>query len=102
NSVQGTIDFKALDVEGFLKDQKNNYDAILVNPPRRGLNSSIIENILKQRPRLVIYSSCNAETLARDYLEFKKDYEIQSTQIFDMFPFTAHFETLIVLKRLSA
>jgi 23S rRNA (uracil747-C5)-methyltransferase len=99
NKIQGELDFKALDVEEFLKSSKEAFEGILVNPPRRGLNNSIIESILSQKPNFIIYSSCNSETLARDYEELKRDYKITRTQIFDMFPFTTHFETLMVFSR---
>ena len=99
NKVSGKIAFHALDVEEFLKGLKNKYEAILVNPPRRGLNKSIIKNILEQRPRLIIYSSCNAETLARDFGDLNHEYKIESAQIFDMFPYTEHFETLMIMIR---
>lgn len=97
NKVAGEIAFDALDVEVFLKSKKMSYEAVLVNPPRRGLNKNIIESILEIKPRLIIYSSCNAETLARDYDLLRDNYEIKRTQIFDMFPYTEHFETLIVM-----
>ena len=99
NNVSGKISFEALDVEKFLKNQNNNFEAILVNPPRRGLNKSIIKDIMIQKPKLIIYSSCNAETLSRDFCDLSHEYKIISTQIFDMFPFTAHFETLMVMQR---
>jgi 23S rRNA (uracil747-C5)-methyltransferase len=99
NNVCGEIKFEALDVEEFLKIKKEKFDAILVNPPRRGLNTSIIKNILENSPRIILYSSCNAETLARDLDLLKSDYDISHTQIFDMFPFTEHFETLMILSR---
>lgn len=99
NQLSGELNFLSLDVEAFLKNLTKQYMCILVNPPRRGLNQSIIESILLQKPAMIIYSSCNVETLARDYLSFSDGYEIISTQIFDMFPYTAHFETLMVLKR---
>lgn len=102
NNVSGKIAFHALDVEAFLKTLKNKYEAILVNPPRRGLNKSIIKDILDQRPRLIIYSSCNAETLARDFGDLNQEYKIVSAQIFDMFPYTEHFETLMVMLRKDA
>lgn len=100
NLISGTLDFKALDVEAHLKTITKKYEAILVNPPRRGLNSTIIKDILAQKPRVIIYSSCNAETLARDIGEMSREYAISKTQIFDMFPFTSHFETLMVLHRI--
>ena len=99
NSVSGSIEFKALDVDQFLKSQKKKFDAVLVNPPRRGLNAEIITNIVNLKPRLLIYSSCNAETLARDYAMLSSQYEILETRIFDMFPFTEHFETLMIFSR---
>jgi 23S rRNA (uracil747-C5)-methyltransferase len=102
NKVSGKLDFKALDVEAFLKNLDQAFETILVNPPRRGLNSAIIKNILAQKPKMILYSSCNAETLARDYQEMSEDYEISHSQIFDMFPYTSHFETLMVLLRKDA
>lgn len=102
NTVSGQISFKALDVEAFLKTQVKNFEAILVNPPRRGLNKSIIKDIMGQRPKLIIYSSCNAQTLARDFSDLCHDYKIVSTQVFDMFPYTEHFETLMIMLRRDA
>lgn len=94
------IDFSAMDVEIFLKNlQTNNFDAIMVNPPRRGLNKTIIAELIRLTPTYLFYSSCNAETLQRDILQLEGRYQIQSLQIFDMFPFTSHFETLAVLSR---
>jgi 23S rRNA (uracil747-C5)-methyltransferase len=102
NHAMGTLSFLALDVEAFLKNLDKHFEAILVNPPRRGLNHSIIQNILAQKPSVILYSSCNAETLARDFEMLKNDYEIKRTQLFDMFPFTAHFEVLMVMIRKAA
>jgi 23S rRNA (uracil747-C5)-methyltransferase len=94
------IDFYALDVEEYLKKSPKKFEAVIVNPPRRGLNSAIIKNILEINPQTIYYSSCNAETLQRDFLELEAKYKIISLQIFDMFPFTHHFETLMCLKRI--
>ena len=102
NKVSGQIAFQALDVEAFLKNPGKNFEAILVNPPRRGLNKSIIKDIMSQKPKLIIYSSCNAETLSRDFSDLSHEYKIVSTQIFDMFPYTEHFETLMVMLRTDA
>lgn len=101
NKIKGKISFYALDVELHLKNNSNSYQAILVNPPRRGLNSEIITILKEKAPQYIIYSSCNAETLARDYKELEGKYAIVSTQIFDMFPGTSHFETLMLLSRVD-
>lgn len=102
NKVSGNISFEALDVEAFLKTLDKKFEAVLVNPPRRGLNKSIIKDILAQKPKLIIYSSCNAETLSRDFSDMNHEYEIASTQLFDMFPYTEHFETLMIMLRRDA
>lgn len=102
NEINGVISFEALDVGEFLKNQTKKFEAILVNPPRRGLNKEIIKDIIAQRPKLIIYSSCNAETLARDFFDLRHEYKIVSTQIYDMFPFTEHFETLVVMSHIDA
>lgn len=102
NAPSGLIKFQALDVEEFLKTSSKKYEAILVNPPRRGLNTSIVSSILGQNPKYIFYSSCNAETLHRDYLLLHDKYQILQTQIFDMFPFTEHFETLMLMSRKDA
>lgn len=93
------IDFVVMDAEMFLKaEQASQFDAVLVNPPRRGLNDTIISHLKRLAPTYLFYSSCNVETLQRDICQLEVQYEIQSLQIFDMFPFTSHFETLVVLK----
>lgn len=94
------VNFLASDVENFLETQQTaNYDAVMVNPPRRGLNASIITHIMRLAPTYLFYSSCNVETLHRDILQLEGQYQLHSLQIFDMFPFTSHFETLALLTR---
>jgi len=98
NSI--AVHFLAMDVEAYLSNQQTDYfDAMIVNPPRRGLNESIIAHLMKLAPAYLFYSSCNAETLHRDILQLEVQYQIKSLQIFDMFPFTRHFETLAILTR---
>jgi 23S rRNA (uracil747-C5)-methyltransferase len=91
------IDFAAMDVEKYLQETTNKFEAVLINPPRRGLNSSIIKMLKNLDPQYIYYSSCNAKTLARDYQELQDNYNIKSLQIFDMFPYTKHYETLMCL-----
>ncbi len=93
------IEFIAMDAEAYLKNlQPAHFDAILVNPPRRGLNPTIIDDILRLAPQIIIYSSCNAQTLARDYAQLAPHYTLTSLQLFDMFPLTSHFETLAIMR----
>ena len=73
-------------------------DLILVNPPRRGLGESI-EIILNAEPKHLIYSSCSAESLNKDLQKLATQYSIVKKQVFDLFPHTEHFETLVHLER---
>lgn len=92
------LKFVAMDA-GAAQEQILKYapDAILVNPPRRGL-ASAVELIKNCGARWFIYSSCNAETLASDLKQLEKFYHIRKAQVFDMFPHTEHFETLVLLE----
>ncbi|MEG1581726.1 MAG: 23S rRNA (uracil(1939)-C(5))-methyltransferase RlmD [Clostridia bacterium] len=73
---------------------------IVLDPPRRGCDSDVIECVKQVAPTKLIYVSCNPSTLARDialFLEKNDNYIIKSIQPFDMFPQTSNVETMIVL-----
>jgi len=86
-------------VESYLMTvQPGAYDVILLDPPRTGLNDKIVEQLGALQVPKLIYLSCDAPSLARDVkLLGEKGYEIQRLQPFDMFPQTAHLETLVEL-----
>lgn len=73
-------------------------DCILVNPPRRGIGEAS-KLLLDSGAKHLIYSSCNYLSLVTDLKELSKLYRIEKVQIFDMFPHTEHFETLVHLIR---
>jgi 23S rRNA (uracil1939-C5)-methyltransferase len=76
------------------------FDIWIVNPPRAGLTSSIIDSMIKYRPTKIIYSSCNPSTLKRDVIELKKrNYKITKMVLVDFFPRTAHYEVVICMER---
>jgi 23S rRNA (uracil747-C5)-methyltransferase len=75
-------------------------DLILANPPRRGL-AGALPLIQRHRPAHFIYSSCAIQTLASDLRGLSEDYRPRRARLFDMFPHTAHFETLVWLERLQ-
>lgn len=78
---------------------KNYWDMVLVNPPRSGLDKSVVEELVRHQPKDLIYVSCMPATLARDIKCFQeKGYKVQECQAFDMFPQTSHVETLVHLK----
>ena len=101
NNINNT-EFIAGDVETILDDLINNKkiipNVIMVDPPRKGLDSTSINNILKIKPERLVYISCNPATLVRDLSILESEYEIKSIRPVDMFPFTSHIETVTVLK----
>ena len=82
-----------------IKKEKIVPDVIVVDPPRKGLDKTTIENIKKINPKKVIYISCNPATLIRDLSYLEEEYEIKEIQPVDMFPFTSHVECVVILNR---
>lgn len=75
-------------------------DVVFMDPPRAGSSETFLRSLIKMNPKTVVYVSCNPETLARDldYLTARSRYEIRQIQPVDMFPHTAHIETVVLLK----
>ena len=96
------IEFYSGDVEKIftnLMEKKQVYpDAIIVDPPRKGLDTNTINNILDVEPKKVVYISCNPATMVRDIKLLEDKYEIKGDiQPVDMFPYTSHVECVTVL-----
>jgi len=91
NEVEN-VHFIAGDTEKVLTDlivNKNIVpDVVIVDPPRKGLDSTTISNILKVKPRRLVYISCNPASLVRDLKMLEDVYYIRVIQPFDMFCFT--------------
>lgn len=92
------IDFISGDVGIILF--KNNFkaDIVIVDPPRAGLDSNSINNIIKIKPNKIIYVSCDPVTLARDLNILKEHYDVLEITPFDMFSNTYHVECVCLLK----
>jgi tRNA/tmRNA/rRNA uracil-C5-methylase (TrmA/RlmC/RlmD family) len=74
--------------------------AVIVDPPRRGLDPQLMTLLKRTDPQLLVYVSCAADKLARDTKELlAAGYTLESLKIFDMFPRTASFETVAVFKK---
>lgn len=71
-------------------------DLVVLNPPRAGVDARVSAALEAQPPRTLIYVSCNPATLARD-LSRLPGFSVRSLRAFDMFPQTAHVETVCVL-----
>ena len=100
NNVDNT-EFFAGDVEIVLDDLINNKgvsaDIVMFDPPRKGLDRNSINNILKIKPKKIVYISCNPATLIRDLAFFEENYDIKTIVPVDMFPFTSNVECVTVL-----
>ncbi|MEX5214523.1 MAG: 23S rRNA (uracil(1939)-C(5))-methyltransferase RlmD [Nitrospiraceae bacterium] len=97
----GRCRFRVASVEKFLATQGlMEYDVILLDPPRTGLSRDCVQGLLRANVARVLYVSCDPPTLARDLRRLLDGgYRIERLQAFDMFPRTAHLETLTELHR---
>ena len=84
-----------------LYDKGTRADVVVVDPPRKGLTEDLIETICTGfAPQRVVYVSCDPATLARDLKEFvAKGYAPKIIQPVDLFPRTAHVETVVLLEK---
>lgn len=73
-------------------------DVLLVDPPRRGLERSLVEDILERPAKRMLYVSCNPASLARDMQRLQKVYEVVSITGVDMFPRTGHCECVVLMQ----
>jgi 23S rRNA (uracil1939-C5)-methyltransferase len=97
----GRCRFRHLLAEVALKGTMDGeYDVMLVDPPRAGLSEECIQELVRLEVPRLLYLSCDAPTLARDLGRLcGGGYKVRRLQPFDMFPQTAHLETLVELAR---
>lgn len=72
---------------------------IIVDPPRAGLHTDVIDRLLSVKPERIIYLSCNPATQARDYTLLANTYSVAHHKGYNFFPKTPHIEHLLVLER---
>ena len=77
-------------------------DVIVVDPPRKGCDETLLETMVNMEPDRIVYVSCDSATLARDlkYL-CENGYELKKVRPADMFPMTVHVETVVLLSKLN-
>ncbi|MCM8764310.1 MAG: 23S rRNA (uracil(1939)-C(5))-methyltransferase RlmD [Candidatus Omnitrophica bacterium] len=98
NNGIGNCEFFCLSAEEFLKNQ-DNYDIVILDPPRGGLTKKAIRRIINIRPESIIYVSCNPATLARDIAIFEDNkYQLKKIVPVDMFPHTTHIESCCLIQ----
>jgi len=85
---------------GELIDAGEQFDRVVVNPPRSGCSSTVLDAIIKLAPPRMAYVSCNPDSLARDLLHLvQHGFQVISVQPVDMFPQTPHIECVAILQR---
>ena len=95
----------AEDVEDFLTENElqhiyGNPDVIVVDPPRKGCDSKLLDTIISHSPERIVYVSCDPATLARDLKILCEDvYEIKRVRACDMFGMSGHVETIVLLSQ---
>ena len=92
------INFKCGKVEDVINKDNVNFDTIIVDPPRSGIDKKTIEVLNNSNCNLIIYVSCDPITLARD-VKLLSNYEVKEVELFNMFPRTYHCESVCTLKR---
>lgn len=98
------VDFEVGNAEEWMakwESQGIKPDVIMVDPPRKGLTTSLIHSAAAMNPKKIVYVSCNPATLVRDIQQFMDEgYHVsQPIQPVDQFPMTQHIESITVLTR---
>ncbi|MEW5838749.1 MAG: 23S rRNA (uracil(747)-C(5))-methyltransferase RlmC [Pseudomonadota bacterium] len=92
--------FRALSADDFAQGRLDVPELVVVNPPRRGLGADLCAYLEQSSLRWLLYSSCNAQSLAQDLARMPGLVPLRA-QLFDMFPHTTHGEVLVLLARRS-
>ena len=94
------VEFIQDHVEGALPKliNKDKVDILVLDPPRSGMSETVIETILKVKPKQIIYISCNPSTLAKDINDLNNFYRVKKITPIDMFPQTASVESVSLLE----
>ena len=90
----------AADIAAKLESDGLRPDVVTVDPPRKGLAPAVIASVAAMGPEKVVYVSCDPATLGRDVKIFREfGYEAKRAAAVDMFPGTAHVETVVLLSK---
>ena len=91
------IEFVCADAGEYISKSDEDIDVLIMDPPRSGSDEMFLSTVMNKRIKKIIYISCNPETLARDIAYLSSLYEVDYVQPVDMFPMTAHVETVVGL-----
>ena len=95
------MNFQAGDATAFAVAAAQAPELVIVNPPRRGIGKELCGWLESSSVQHVVYSSCNAQSLARD-LAALPSFTARRARVLDMFPQTTHYEVMVLLERVLA
>ena len=100
NNIQN-IGFHLGSVETSLTYLTDDDSCVLLDPPRGGVEEAVIKHLLNLKPKYILYVGCGLGKAARDVKRFTEDgdYEVSGVEGVDMFPWTGHVETVVLLRR---
>ena len=91
------IEFYCADAGEFINKYDEDIDVLIMDPPRSGSDETFLSTVINKKIKKIVYISCNPETLARDIEFLSGYYKVNYVQPVDMFPMTAHCETVVSL-----
>lgn len=99
---QRHIEIVEADVADFVRNQPAGaFDIVVADPPRTGLGPDVCRELLRLRPRRIVYVSCNPLTQLEDARNLAAGYQLTMLQGYDMFPQTPHMESLAIFDALE-
>lgn len=85
-------------VERVLRQKPQNFDALVLDPPRAGAGKAVVGQLVASKPRAITYVSCDPASFARDLGYFRRSgWELAGLRAFDLYPHTHHLETVALL-----
>ncbi len=97
-----SLGIEAETAEAFLARQTEAPDAVVANPPRKGLGAAVTEELLRLRPARIHVMACGPEGLAKDIAALADGYRLESLRAYDTLPQTPHVELIAKLVRIEA
>lgn len=85
-----------------LKERAIEPDCVILDPPRKGCEETLLHAVLEAKPEKIVYVSCNPATMARDLVILGVEYRVVKVQPVDNFPQTMHVETVTCLHRVNS
>lgn len=77
---------------------KHNADVVILDPPRSGMHDRALADVIKHKPKTIIYISCNPKNFAREMVQLQEIYNVTAMKSIDMFPHTPHVELVTKLE----